>query len=135
MLQERGRERFTGASSASHELKQLEPEVRSEISMPRMQGRPGSLCLLVHQPASPVPRAGQGTAGTGSFPCREHDFPSRKRAGLCRDQGLFLLCWIPAASLPGDFAGTETRAVASFTDVSRGCSAFAPAGWQQCGCL
>lgn len=129
-LQEHGREQFTGASSASRELKQLEPEVRSEIPTPGMQGCPGSLYLPVHQPASPVPRAGQGTTGTGSFPCREHDFISRKRAGLCRDQGLFLLCWIPTASLPGDFAGTETQAAASLTDGSRGAGAFAPAGWQ-----
>ena len=127
-LQEQGRERFTGASAASHELKQLEPEVRSQISTPGMQGHPGSLCCLVLQPAFPVPRAGPGTAGTGSFLCREHDFPSRKRAGPCRDQALFVLCWIPIASLPSDFAGTQTWAAASFTDGSRGCRCFYSCG-------
>lgn len=125
-----GRQQLPGASSARHAREQLEPEARSEIAVPGMQGH-----LAGYQPASPVVGAGQGAAGTGCFPCREHDFPSRKMAALCRGQGLFLLCCIPTASLPGDFAGTETQAVAP--DVgSRGLwvpFAFAPVGWQQRG--
>lgn len=48
-------ERCAGGSSASRELKQPDPRARSESSRPGTRGRPGSLCLLVHQPASPEP--------------------------------------------------------------------------------
>lgn len=66
-LQEHGRERFTGASSASRELKQLEPEVRSEISTPGMQGCPGSLYLPVHQPATLSPELAKAPQGLAPF--------------------------------------------------------------------
>lgn len=121
VLQQDARQQLPGASSAHHAWEQLEPEARSGIAVPGMRGH-----LAGYQPASPVLGASQGAAGTGCFPCREHDFPSRKTAALCRGQGLLLLSCIPTAALPSGFAGTETRAVAS-PDGSRDVpGAFAP---------
>lgn len=73
------------------------------------------LCAILC-PLSPVlAKAPQGMA---PFHAGNVTFPLG-RAELCRDQGL---CWIPTASLPGDFAGTETWAATCLTDGSGGCS-------------
>lgn len=89
---------LTGASSARHELKHPEPEARSEVSR-----APPALACILH------PCACRGTAGAGSSPCMESDFPSRKRAGLCRGRSLVLLCWIPLLLFPGTLQGQRAK--------------------------
>lgn len=129
VLREHGREQFAGASSASRELKQLEPEARSETSTPGTRGHP--LCCLAHPPASPAPRAAEVPQGLAPFHAGNMTFPLGRGLGSAEIRVCFFRAGSQLPPLPVTLRGRRSGLWLLSLMGAGGAGAVAPAGWQQ----